>query len=268
MFTTHNLNFSVCSQANGSSNTWGILADRLLLMGVNTSCTSHISSKVKSEALSRSTPLALFRTLWHLESMKRGACQYNPARGYKIKKDFLLSSLGKPFLPVLNDPCGDGKTVFISRWIKSVENVLNAHKESFAQSQWTPPLADKRVPSLLSTGGHIIAWLSRLPWVLAIHSDQKQPSLGILKPSDINHSDILLDRQWNNKQRRIHSWNVYSESSPGLLSRRVGCGGVEVRVLSGSCGNHEDWIETLTYEETCGWAEENVIFKALCDGFW
>lgn len=43
-------------------------------------------------------------------------------------------------------------------------------------------------------------------------------------------------------------------------------GGV-VRVLSGSCGNHEDYIEMLTYEDTCGWVEENVVFKVLCDGF-
>lgn len=26
---------------------------------------------------------------------------------------------------------------------------------------------------------------------------------------------------------------------------------MEVGVLSGSCGNQEDWIETLTYGETC-----------------
>lgn len=27
--------------------------------------------------------------------------------------------------------------------------------------------------------------------------------------------------------------------------------GFEVRALSGSCGNHEDWFKTMTYEETC-----------------
>ena len=109
---------------------------------------------------------------------------------------------------------------FISRWIKSFKNVLNAHKESYSQSQWTPPLADKGEPSLFSTGGRIIAWLSRLPWVLAIHWNQKQPSLGILKLSDINHSDILLDRQWNNERRRAHSWKFYPESSLALLRGR------------------------------------------------
>lgn len=45
-------------------------------------------------------------------------------------------------------------------------------------------------------------------------------------------------------------------------------GGGEVEVLSGSCGNQEDWIEMLTYEETCRQeGGRNVIFKALCDGF-
>lgn len=60
--------------------------------------------------------------------------------------------------------------------------------------------------------------------------------------------------------------NFYPESSVGLLSRGRGAG-ARVSVLWGSCGNREDRIETLTYGETCGRVEENVIFEDLRDGF-
>lgn len=43
--------------------------------------------------------------------------------------------------------------------------------------------------------------------------------------------------------------------------------GARVSVLRGSCGNREEWIETLTYGETCGRVEQNVIFEDLRDGF-
>lgn len=56
---------------------------------------------------------------------------------------------------------------------------------------------------------------------------------------------------------------LLSENSP--RRNRRGGGGV-VRVLSGSCGNREDYIEMLTCEDASGRVEENVIFKVLCDG--
>lgn len=42
------------------------------------------------------------------------------------------------------------------------------------------------------------------------------------------------------------------------LSRRLG---LRVGVLSGSCGNQEDWIEMLNYEETCRRRKESLFSK-------
>lgn len=68
----------------------------------------------------------------------------------------------------------------------------------------------KGLTPLLSTVGQYHSRLSRLPWVPAIHSYLHRPSLSILNVSDVNLSDILLDRQWNNKERWAHSWKLYS----------------------------------------------------------
>lgn len=110
-----------------------LLADDLFpLMGVKASCTGPILSRIKSKSLCRSTALILFKTLWHLESMKRGAVIKIQGGDTEFKKDFLLSfRTGKRF-----QYC-EGKTGFISRYIKFVKIVLNAHKESYTQSRRT-----------------------------------------------------------------------------------------------------------------------------------
>lgn len=267
MFTTYDLNFSICSQTNGSSNTRGSLADdRPPLMGVKASCASHIVSKIKSEALLQiNSPHSVQNVGTSGVNEERGLSLKSREGIQNIKKRLPIVIFRKTCISPLCPewPMWGRKNWFISRWIKSFKNVLNAHKESYSQSQWTPPLADKGEPSLFSTGGRIIAWLSRLPWVLAIHWNQKQPSLGILKLSDINHSDILLDRQWNNERRRAHSWKFYSESSLGLLRGRGLRSGHWVGVVVITKIGLRRW----PMKRHADGGEGDVIFKALWDGF-
>lgn len=106
-------------------------------------------------------------------------------------------------------------------WIKPEENALNAHKGSSAWLQRTPPLADKAVPCLLSTGGqyHSLTATAPLSFFFSFHWDQKHPSLSVLK--------LWHKSQWHpfrqtmdNKEKRAHSWKFYSENSLELLSRR------------------------------------------------
>lgn len=66
---------------------------------------------------------------------------------------------------------------------------------------------------LLWTVGQYHSRLSRLPRVLVIRSYRRRPSLGVINASDINLSDILLDGQWNNKERWAHSWTFYWEQA-------------------------------------------------------
>lgn len=185
----------------------------VLLQGVKTSCTSHIFSKIKCEALSRSTPLILLKNIVTSGVNEERGLSIEPREEIQNRKKRHPIVIFEETIPYCPEwLVQEAKTGVISKGIKSLESVLNAHKGRFAWSPRTPTLADKGGPSSLNRGTYH-AWLSRLPWVLVIHLDQTQPSPCTLKPPDINHSDILFDRQWTNKNRE-HTHETFTQWEP------------------------------------------------------
>lgn len=136
------------------------------------SCTGHVFCKTPDlKAVSRSTPIAPFKN-----TLTSGANEESVKSSERTEKrlPFVIFRGKCSFLSWESQRWKGGKKlVSVWRWIRFDKNALNAHKDSVSRPRGSRRRQTKEHRLLSPRGGHIIAWMSRLPRLLAIQSDRK-----------------------------------------------------------------------------------------------